>query len=100
MFLNQSRNSSVDEFVTIPRISRFQRQCAPDIMGRQPTSLAAFLPGTNRTSFDILPIVMYNSQALCLAFPERSVLSDVRMIGIMVAVLVSPSAFRMLVTSS
>ena len=68
-------------------------------MRRQPTSLAAFLPGTNHTSFEMLPIVIYNGQALCLAFPERSVLSDVRIIGIIVAVLVSSFAFRMLFIS-
>jgi len=64
-------------------------------------SLAAFLPGTNRTSFEIFPMVMYNGHALCLAFPERRVLSDVRMIGIIVAVaLLRPLSSRKLLTSS
>ena len=64
-------------------------------------SLAAFLPGTKRTSFEIFPMVMYNGQALCFALPESRVLSDVRMIGIIVAVVLRRAlASRKLLTSS
>ena len=71
------------------------------MIGRHATSLAAFLPGTKRTSFEIFPMVMYNGQALCFAFPERRVLSDVKIIGIIVAVILSrPLASRKLLTSS
>jgi hypothetical protein len=64
-------------------------------------SLAAFLPGTKRTSFEIFPMVIYNGQALCFAFPDRRVLSEVRIIGIMVAVVpLPPFASRKLLTSS
>ena len=73
----------------------------PEMIGRHATSLAVFLPGTKRTSFEILPMVMYNGQALCFAFPDRRVLSDVKIIGIMVAVMILPPlASRKLLTSS
>lgn len=68
----------------------------PDIIGRHALSFAAFLPGTNRTSFEIFPMVMYDGQALYFAFHERRGLSDVRMIGMIVAVepLVAPLPSR------
>ena len=59
------------------------------------------MPGTKRTSFEIFPMVIYNGQALCFAFPDRRVLSDVKIIGIMVAVVpLPPLASRKLLTSS
>jgi hypothetical protein len=53
----------------------------PDTRGRKAISFAAFFPGTNRTSFEMFPIVRYNGHALCFPFPDNKVLSDVKMRG-------------------
>src|SRR5277367_709503 len=45
---------------------------------------AQCLPGTNRTLLDIFPMVMNKGHAFALALCERRVLSDVRIIGIIV----------------
>ena len=70
------------------------------MIGRQAINLAAFLPGTNRTSLEIFPMVIYNGQALCFAFPDNNVLSDVSMMGMIVAVSHEPLASNLLLISS
>jgi len=56
----------------------------PFRIGIRDRSWAQCWPGTNRTELEIFPIVMYKGQPLALPEPESKVLSDVKMIGIMV----------------
>lgn len=68
-------------FVRTDSISRDK----PLIIGSSAISCAQCLPGTNRTSLAMFPIVMYTGHALTFPDVARCVLSDVKIIGTTVA---------------
>jgi hypothetical protein len=66
-------------------ISMIKQLSKPYLTGMRPISCAQCFPGKNRTLFGIFPIVMNIGQAFAFPLCESRVLSDVRIMGMIVA---------------